>query len=80
LHYEARADELELLGPAGRSDRFDDVSGAAPVDWLEALCADQRCVLITGPNLGLERATPERINTALQAGASACATVVVAGN
>ena len=68
-------DQLSLVGPNGPWETFDDVKHVAPPEWTEALEEEQRCLVIFGSQLGLERFDVERVNEAIQASQAAVATV-----
>ena len=68
-------DQLSLVGPNGPWETFDDVEHAAPPVWTEALDEEQRCLVVFGSQLGLERFDVARVNEAIQASQAAVATV-----
>jgi hypothetical protein len=66
---------LSLVGPDGPLETFDDVEEVAPAGWVQALGDEERCLVVYGSQLGLERPDLERINAAIQASQTAVATV-----
>jgi hypothetical protein len=61
----AEGDDLVLLDGARRKfECFEDILRTGPQGWLDALKKSRRCLLVTG-DLGLDRPSLERIDTAL---------------
>lgn len=68
-------DQLSLVGPDGPLETFDDVERVVPPGWIDALEEEQRCLVVYGSQLGLERFDADRVNEAIQASQAAVATV-----
>ena len=68
-------DQLSLVGPDGPLETFDDVDRVVPLGWIEALADEERCLVVYGSQLGLERPDLGRINEGIQASKAAVATV-----
>lgn len=55
--------------------RFDDANPADPAGWIQAAEDTGRVLVVYGSGFGMDRMSPARINTVLQAGEALCALV-----
>lgn len=70
-----QGDGLVLQSPHGPLEEFPDVASHADPNWLDAVHKTRRCTLVVG-ELGLDRASFERIDVLLAEGRAVTATVL----